>query len=59
VFTSRQGLEVWRPFLLIALFLLLFESWFAAAGPGHTRSGSGRPKTEADRPGGTHEASRV
>jgi hypothetical protein len=59
VFTSRQGLEVWRPFLLIALFLLLFESWFAAAGPGHTRSGSGRAQTEADRPDRTRAVSRV
>ncbi len=37
VFTSRQGLEIWRPLLLLALLLLLAESWFAAAGPGLAR----------------------
>ena len=41
IFTSRQGLEVWRPLLLTALVLLLAESWFAAAGPGRTSDGKG------------------
>jgi len=32
VFVSRQGPELWKPLLLLALLLLLLESWVAAAG---------------------------
>lgn len=37
VFTRRQGPELWRPLLLLALLLLLAESWIAASGGSRDR----------------------
>jgi hypothetical protein len=34
IFTSRQGHELWRPLLAVALLLLLLESWMALSGAG-------------------------
>jgi hypothetical protein len=56
VFRSRQGPEVWRPVLLVALALLLLEGWIAASG-GRGRSasedvGTGRSRTIGTPEGG-------
>lgn len=34
ILQGDEGREAWRPLLLLALLLLLIESWIAAAGPG-------------------------
>ncbi|MEX0980173.1 MAG: BatA domain-containing protein [Gemmatimonadota bacterium] len=34
ILQGDEGAEIWRPLLLLALVLLLLESWIAAAGPG-------------------------
>jgi hypothetical protein len=40
VFTTRRGLEIWRPLLAAVLLLLVAESWVAASGGSAGRRGS-------------------
>jgi hypothetical protein len=53
VFASRQGLEVWRPLMILVLVLLLVESWVAAAGRGHSRASENqvkKPRNQSRKP---------
>ncbi len=49
IFRVRQGPELWRPFLIAALILLLTEAFIAAAGHTSRRAGTSQSSAEAVR----------
>ena len=44
VFVSHLGEELWRPLLLLALLLLIVESWVASTAASDARSRRGTPE---------------
>ena len=47
IFVTRQGPELWKPLLVLAMILLLLEAWIAAPGSSTgTRSRADRPADE-------------